>query len=203
MTVPVRQRVLRKKSNPLALGQWQGFPGKGQQKLPFSVSEPFSGALLGEVGCEIPAPFGRIELWLADEQVRRISLSPEPLRMTRTAIPVSAEVEGLIGEIERYLVDPRPAFQWRGGPCGTLFQEQVWSAMKVIPRGEVRTYGDLARTLGSGPRAVAGACRANPWPLVNPCHRVVGSTDLGGYCGHTDGPYLEIKRWLIAHEKGS
>ena len=69
-----------------------------------------------------------------------------------------------------------------------------------IPPGEVRTYGDLARSLGSGPRAVAGALRANPWPLLIPCHRIVGHQNLGGYCGHTDGPYLGIKRWLLLHE---
>ena len=100
----------------------------------------------------------------------------------------------------RYFEDPSYRVQFEAAPPGTAFQQRVWEALNAIPPGEVRTYGDLARSLGSGPRAVAGALRANPWPLLIPCHRIVGHQNLGGYCGHTDGPYLGIKRWLLLHE---
>lgn len=68
---------------------------------------------------------------------------------------------------------------------GTPFQKKVWSAASAVPRGRVVTYGELARALKCGsPRAVGQALKANPLPIVVPCHRVVASKGLGGYsCG--------------------
>src|SRR5829696_17653 len=67
---------------------------------------------------------------------------------------------------------------------GTPFQHAVWQALRTIPTGERRTYGQFAATLGNpnGARAVASACAANPAALVIPCHRVVrGDGGSGGY----------------------
>jgi AraC family transcriptional regulator, regulatory protein of adaptative response / methylated-DNA-[protein]-cysteine methyltransferase len=67
---------------------------------------------------------------------------------------------------------------------GTPFQHEVWQALRTIPAGERRTYGQIAATLGNpkGARAVANACAANPAALVIPCHRVVrGDGGSGGY----------------------
>ncbi|MEW7983107.1 MAG: methylated-DNA--[protein]-cysteine S-methyltransferase [gamma proteobacterium symbiont of Phacoides pectinatus] len=83
---------------------------------------------------------------------------------------------------------------------GTPFQQRVWGALRRIPAGEARTYGELARALGSSPRAVGGACRANPIPLLVPCHRVVARGGLGGFAGARGGRALEIKRWLLEQE---
>ena len=86
---------------------------------------------------------------------------------------------------------------------GTTFQQRVWQALRRIPAGEVRSYGQLARQLGSSARAVGNACRANPLPIVVPCHRVVGAAGLGGYSGYsgeTAEEGLRIKRWLLTHE---
>lgn len=88
-------------------------------------------------------------------------------------------------------------------PAGTAFQRRVWQRLADISSGSVVSYGHLAQDLGSGARAVAGACRANPYPLVIPCHRVVAAHGLGGYCGATTGNWLDIKRWLLAHEQRS
>jgi len=69
---------------------------------------------------------------------------------------------------------------------GTEFQEAVWNALRGIPRGEVRTYGEVAAAVGrpGAARAVGQANHANPLPLVVPCHRVVASDgSLGGYAG--------------------
>jgi len=66
----------------------------------------------------------------------------------------------------------------------TAFQMRVWEALRRIPRGETRTYAQLARSLGNpnAVRAVAGACSANPAAVVIPCHRVIGSNgSLTGY----------------------
>jgi AraC family transcriptional regulator of adaptative response/methylated-DNA-[protein]-cysteine methyltransferase len=67
--------------------------------------------------------------------------------------------------------------------AGSRFQRRVWDALRAIPRGEVRSYGAVARELGApgAARAVAQACAANPVPLAVPCHRVVGAAGLGGY----------------------
>ena len=67
---------------------------------------------------------------------------------------------------------------------GTEFQVKVWRAIAKIPKGEVRTYKQLAKTIKKPKaiRAVANACAKNPYPIKIPCHRVVGSNGyLGGY----------------------
>jgi methylated-DNA-[protein]-cysteine S-methyltransferase len=79
---------------------------------------------------------------------------------------------------------------------GTPFQRRVWEALRAIPVGETRTYGELARLLGTHPRAVGSANGANPVCLVVPCHRVVGAD--GKLCGYAWGE--DRKRWLLAHE---
>ena len=83
---------------------------------------------------------------------------------------------------------------------GTPFQRRVWDELRAIAPGTTRSYRQLAAQLGSSARAVAGACRANDFPIVIPCHRVVGEHGLGGYCGATEGPWLDVKRWLLRHE---
>jgi len=82
---------------------------------------------------------------------------------------------------------------------GTEFQQLVWLAIKEIPFGETQTYSNIAKKIGSGPRAVANACGANVLPIVIPCHRVVAKNGLGGYMqGKPQG--LMIKKWLLQHE---
>jgi methylated-DNA-[protein]-cysteine S-methyltransferase len=81
---------------------------------------------------------------------------------------------------------------------GTRFQKQVWQALVQIPIGKTVTYGELANRLGTSPRAVGNACRANPLPIIIPCHRVVGQKNLGGYYGM--GETVQPKVWLLEHE---
>lgn len=83
---------------------------------------------------------------------------------------------------------------------GTPFQQRVWQALRAIPPGRSCSYGMLAARLGSSARAVAAACRANPIPLLIPCHRVVAAHGLGGYMGVTAGAPLRLKQWLLDHE---
>ncbi|HEY6824951.1 MAG TPA: methylated-DNA--[protein]-cysteine S-methyltransferase [Steroidobacteraceae bacterium] len=84
---------------------------------------------------------------------------------------------------------------------GTVFQRRVWEALRTIPRGETRTYAQLARAIGApaAVRAVGSACGANPVALVIPCHRAV-RTD-GGLGGYAWG--LDRKRQLLKLEKGN
>lgn len=83
----------------------------------------------------------------------------------------------------------------------SAFQRRVWEALRAIPYGETRTYGQVAAAIGSpgAARAVGQACGANPVSILIPCHRVVaGGGRLGGY-----GWGVERKRWLLDREAAS
>ncbi len=83
---------------------------------------------------------------------------------------------------------------------GTAFQQRVWEALQAIPPGTVLTYGELAVRLGTAARAIGGACRSNPIPILIPCHRVVAGRDWEVTPGEVTGDPLGIKRWLLRHE---
>lgn len=69
-------------------------------------------------------------------------------------------------------------------PPGSDYQKRVWRAMNEIPYGETWTYGELAKQAETVPRAVGGACGANPIPVILPCHRVVAANGgAGGFSG--------------------
>ena len=80
------------------------------------------------------------------------------------------------------------------------FQKSVLDQLLLIPYGETRTYGEIAKILKTSPRAVGNACRNNPMPLIIPCHRVVSAKDIGGYDGAKSGDLLAIKYKLLASE---
>jgi len=78
----------------------------------------------------------------------------------------------------------------------TPFQARMRAELLTIPAGEVRTYGELAKKLGTAPRAMGQALGANPLPILIPCHRVVAASGLGGFsCG------LDWKKKLLQFEK--
>jgi AraC family transcriptional regulator of adaptative response/methylated-DNA-[protein]-cysteine methyltransferase len=81
----------------------------------------------------------------------------------------------------------------------TAFQQRVWRALLAIPRGETRTYAEIAEAVGSpaAVRAVGTACGANLLAVVVPCHRVVGAD--GRLAGYRWG--VERKRRLLAMEQ--
>jgi methylated-DNA-[protein]-cysteine S-methyltransferase len=84
---------------------------------------------------------------------------------------------------------------------GTPFQRRVWSALRQIPPGETRSYGELASRLGmpGAARAVGAANARNPVNLVVPCHRVIGG--MGALTGYGGG--IARKQWLLALERGA
>jgi methylated-DNA-[protein]-cysteine S-methyltransferase len=101
-------------------------------------------------------------------------------------------------QLQEYFDGKRMNFDLPLAPEGSDFQKRVWAALCAIPPGETRSYADIARTIGSAPRAVGGANGANPIPLFIPCHRVIAADgSLGGYSGG-DGP--ATKRYLLDHE---
>ena len=86
---------------------------------------------------------------------------------------------------------------------GTVFQQRVWAALRQIPRGQTRTYKDIAIAIGqpAAVRAVGSACGANPVALVIPCHRAV-RTD-GGMGGYAWGLERKVKLLGIERKRGA
>lgn len=101
-------------------------------------------------------------------------------------------------ELREYFAGSRRAFDVPVATEGTVFQQQVWDALRGIPYGELRSYRDVAVTIGkpAAVRAVGAANGRNPVPIIVPCHRVIGSN--GTLTGFGGG--LETKRRLLALE---
>lgn len=147
---------------------------------------------------KLAAPFAVLGLRTAGGRLVSIEYLP---KATREIGPTDAIAERACRQIERYLSDAQFRFTLPLAPAGTPFRRRVWDALAGIPVGESRTYGEIARKLATAPRAIGGACGANPIALVIPCHRVVASQgSLGGFMGVVDGEPIAIKRWLLVHE---
>ncbi len=102
-------------------------------------------------------------------------------------------------QLRDYFDGKRREFSLPFAPKGTEFQRRVWSLMREIPFGEVRSYGDLARRLRSGALAIGMACGRNPLPVFIPCHRVVGAD--GSLTGYSGGDGLVTKDFLLDLER--
>ncbi|MDA3870352.1 MAG: methylated-DNA--[protein]-cysteine S-methyltransferase [Gammaproteobacteria bacterium] len=116
--------------------------------------------------------------------------------------PKSEQARKACQQIHDYCTKQLPdlAFDIELQVQGTSFQKRVWQALRRIPAGQVLSYGELARQLNTSARAIGGACRANPVPLIIPCHRIVAKDGMGGFAGSTEGASLNIKRRLLEHE---
>ena len=137
-------------------------------------------------------PHGMITVRGNDEVINRLFWGGVPGGDTT---PLTRRAEE---EILAYFAGTRRAFDMPIEPRGTPFQRRAWREIARIGYGETATYGGLVVALGSGPRAVAGACARNPIPLVIPCHRVLAAGgQLGGYSG---GNGLDTKRFLLRLE---
>lgn len=151
-----------------------------------------------DYAAKLAAPFAVLGIRTSGGAVTGVDYLPKNVR---TQAPANALAERACRQLERYFRDPEFHFTLPLAPAGTAFRRKVWDALATIPVGQSRTYGELARSLHTAPRAVGGACGANPIALVIPCHRVVGSQgSLGGFMGVTDGDPIAIKRWLLTHE---
>lgn len=108
----------------------------------------------------------------------------------------------LAEQVQRYLLDPNACYLYLTlKKQGSVYGNTVWNELLAIPVGEVVSYSALAEKLNSGPRAVAQACRNNPYPGIIPCHRVVAKSGIGGFMGCASGVFVEFKTRLLAHER--
>ncbi|MEA1937477.1 MAG: methylated-DNA--[protein]-cysteine S-methyltransferase [Pseudomonadota bacterium] len=102
-----------------------------------------------------------------------------------------------IRQLDGYFSNNINIFDLPLAPAGTDFQRRVWVAAMDILYGSTTTYGELAAQLGTAPRAVGQALKANPIPVVIPCHRIVACSGSGGYGGIANSP---VKRIMLTHE---
>ena len=156
----------------------------------------------------MPSPLGEVLLVTdAEGAVRALDFADYEARMLRLLArhcPGAVLVEGRAPEQVRRAVAAYFDGDLRGldgltvKTGGTAFQRAVWAALRAIPAGETRSYGQLAAAVGA-PKAVRAAGLANgqnPVAVIVPCHRVIGANGtLTGYAGG-----LERKQWLLAHE---
>ncbi|MEQ8193279.1 MAG: methylated-DNA--[protein]-cysteine S-methyltransferase [Rhodospirillales bacterium] len=141
----------------------------------------------------LKSPFGDLTVFEEDSALIAIEWGKAPASK-KTSLLLEAQ-----NQLEAYFDGRLKTFDLPLAPNGTPFLKRVWKHMRTIPYGKTETYGDVAKRLQSGPRAVGMACGRNPLPIVVPCHRIVGAG--GGLTGYTGGGGIETKRTLLRHER--
>lgn len=136
---------------------------------------------------------GKITIIKSKDGLRSIDLFDEEIlvnQKTTRFIESKEKCENEINQLLEYFNGKRKDFDLKLDIEGTDFRKQVWKELTNIPYGEVRSYKDIAIAIGNekAVRAIGQANKANPIPIVIPCHRVIGKNNkLVGYAGnHTD-----------------
>jgi methylated-DNA-[protein]-cysteine S-methyltransferase len=187
--------------------------GDGERCTPLPVEWDMNsvnkgGPVLTIETAEVTSPVGDLVLFARDKALVAMAFADRaawiPKQLATRFGPVTykkaRDPAGAATALRRYLdgdLDALDAVAVDTG--GTPFQARVWRALREIPPGATRSYGELARAVGhpDAVRAVGAANGANPVSLVVPCHRVIGSDGkLTGYGGG-----LPRKRWLLVHER--
>lgn len=145
----------------------------------------------------VAAPGFSIGICCDDDEITLIDYLKPRLEQT----PKTSLAKEAVRQLRAYLKDSAFIFSLPLAAAGTHFQRKVWQEIAAIPSGHTTSYGELAKAVKSGPRAVGGACGANPYPLIVPCHRVIAASGgLGGFARQRGGFLLDTKRWLLEHE---
>lgn len=141
----------------------------------------------------VKSPVGVWSVVGSDEGVTHIHLPQDEMTASKGTAP--KPVADAVEQLKEYFARTRRSFKVKLAPSrATDFQSDVWEALRRIPYGQVRTYGEVADAVRRprAHRAVGNANHANPWPIVVPCHRVVSTEGLGGYGGGD-----QVKRYLL------
>lgn len=145
----------------------------------------------------IKTPIGVCEIKGSAHGISQVSILDNEVLISKT-IPKS--LQNCVTQLEEYFKGERKVFELQLDYIGTDFQKTVWESLNSIPYGKTTSYLKQARLLGDEKaiRAVATANGKNPFGIVLPCHRVIG-TD-GSLTGYASG--LWRKKWLLEHEQG-
>lgn len=139
----------------------------------------------------VDTQFGQISIFETDGAIVQLNWS-EPSKNTPTPLLQEAAAQLRAydrGELQQFDLPLRVA--------RSAFQQAVCEAMRAIPYGDTRTYGELARELGQSAQAVGQACGANPIAIIIPCHRVMGAKGLTGFSAPGG---VQTKVNLLKHE---
>ncbi|EAC4735147.1 methylated-DNA--[protein]-cysteine S-methyltransferase [Listeria monocytogenes] len=148
------------------------------------------------------SPVGDLFITIDEKWIRNISYDePKNWELLEGIIMEKELFQSLTTQLDDYFEGKREHFDLPVLLKGTDFQQKVWQALSEIPYGVVVSYKDIAISAGSpkAVQAVGQANRANPIPIIIPCHRCVKSNgELGGY----NGADVDKKQYLLALEKG-
>jgi len=146
---------------------------------------------------EFRSPIGVIEIMENDGAVAELSFRDRPAGAAESA--PSPLLKACRTQLEEYFAGTRTVFDVPLVLEGTIFQNEVWTALRNVPYGRTCSYGELARRIGrpAAVRAVGAANGANPVSIIIPCHRIIGGN--GSLTGYGGG--LWRKKWLISHER--
>ena len=169
------------------------------RRRPAGSSAKAGGTTSASKPCRIftDTPVGRIELHEDGGAITGVYFNKSDKTPSATTKETSL-LKDAARQLQEYFSGARTSFDLPLAPHGTTFQRRVWAALRKIPYGETRSYGQLAAMIGSpkASRAVGGANNRNPICLIIPCHRVIGAN--GTLVGYGGG--LPRKKQLLSHE---
>lgn len=143
----------------------------------------------------LQTPIGLLAIRATNDAIKRIEFVRQ-----QDAAPVQHPLlEQARQQMQQYFTGQRQQFSLPLSAQGTIFQQQVWQALRQIEYARTASYGDIAEKIGRprAVRAVGAANGRNPLAIVVPCHRIIGKDGtLTGYAGG-----LERKAWLLALEQ--
>lgn len=147
----------------------------------------------------VPFAIGKLTIMEKNGKIVRIKLNRSPEPAIHAVEKETSLIAEAVSQLSAYFEGRLKTFDLPLDMSGTPFRMKTWEALKTIPYGETRSYGDIARQIGQPKacRAVGMANHNNPVAIVVPCHRVIGSD--GSLTGYGGG--LPIKRQLLDLEK--
>ncbi len=138
-----------------------------------------------------PSPLGPLTVFAENDAIIVIESGKVPGEASTDPLLIEARAQ-----LDAYFDGKMSKFDLPLAPAGTPRQKEIWEVMNRIPYGTTMAYGELAELTGSVARAIGGACGANPIPIVQPCHRVVGAKNaLTGFsfAGGAETKYQLLK----------
>ncbi|MFZ0219791.1 MAG: methylated-DNA--[protein]-cysteine S-methyltransferase [Candidatus Aquirickettsiella sp.] len=141
----------------------------------------------------IQTPIGKLGIFTTDHLLTRLDFLTDDSALIA---PNEEILDYIVSQLNQYFQYPSFQFNISYQLQGTPFQKKVWQTLSNLPIQKTVSYGMLAKKLKTGARAIGNACRANPLPILIPCHRVVAQGHFGGY----KGKEISIKKWLLQHE---
>lgn len=144
----------------------------------------------------IATPIGTLRITGDDAALCAIAIEPATIG---TRPGTAAAVRAAVEQLEQWFAGSRKGFDVPLAPAPTPRGAELRQGLVAVGYGETLSYGALAALLRSSPRAIGQLCARNPFPILVPCHRILGAGGALGAYSAGDGP--ATKSWLLAHER--